>query len=250
MDRLSLKATERVLMGKGVKVLRREGLLPGNVYGNTKENEAVTISALDFKNIYKIAGETGLIDLKIGAEKVRPVMIRDVQMDPVKGTPFHVDFYQVNLSEKVEVPVPIVLIGEEPDLVKSGEAIVLQTISEVQVEALPTDLVEHIEVNIQALREIGDGLTVGDLSYDRSKLTVLTDAEEVVVKLDTAVSAEMEALLEEQQAEAEAAAAEAPVEGEPAAEGEEGGEESAQADGEEGSSNDNQPKEEVEKTEE
>ncbi len=220
MDRLSLKATERTLLGKGVKTLRRVGLIPGNVYGNTKENEAVTVKLLDFTNTYKQAGETGLIDLKIGAEKVRPVMVRDVQRHPVKGTPVHVDFYQVNLSEKVEVPVPVVLVGEEPDLVKSGEAIVLQTISEVQVEALPTDLVEHIEVNQQALKNIGDNLTVSDLSYDRSKLTVLTDGEEVVVKLDTAVSAEAEALLEEVAAEAEQAAAEAsetPADGEEAA---------------------------------
>lgn len=218
MNRLSLEADERIILGKKVKALRKAGKLPGHVFGKGVETEIVSVNARDFLKTFKQAGETGLIDLKIGAEKVRPVLVRDVSFDPITGSPAHIDFYQVNLSEKVKVSVPLVLIGEGPESVKLGEAIVLQTLNEVEVEALPTDLVEKIEVDITTLKNIDDAVTVGQLNYDRGKLTILADQEEIVVKLAPAVSAEMEALLEEQAAEAAATAEEAAAE-EGAAEG-------------------------------
>lgn len=208
MDRLSLHATERKVLGKKVKKLRREGSLPAHVFGRGVEGENVLLVTKDFLKTFHQAGETGLIDLKIGAERVRPVLIREVQYNPVSGNLIHVDFYQVNLAEKVKVPVPLVLIGEQSELVKLGEAIILQTLNEVEVEALPTDLVENIEVDITSLKAIDDAITVGQLNYDRSKLALSAPEDEIVVKLAPAVTAEMEKLLEEQAAETAAAAAE------------------------------------------
>lgn len=235
MDRLSLKAQERTILGKKVKSLRVVGLVPGHVFGNKVPTEHVSVGEKEFLNVYHQAGETGLVDLKIGSEKVRPVLVRDVQYDPVRGKPLHIDFYQVNLAQKVTVPAPIVLVGEEPEAVKTGEAVVLQTLNEVNVEALPTDLVEKIEVDITGLQKIDDAITVGQLRYDHSKLTVLADEGEVVVKLAPAVTEEMQQLLEEQEAEAQAAAEEGAVaaggeaEGAAPAEGEEGAPAGAEA---------------------
>ncbi len=212
MDRISLDASERELLGKNVKRLRVNGKLPGHVYGKGVETEHVTVDTKVFLNTFKTAGETGLVDLKIGAEKIRPVLIRGVQYDPVTDKPLHIDFYQVDLKVKVKVPIPIELIGDEPEKVHLGEAIVLQILNEVEVMALPEDLIEKIEVNIENLKNIDDAITVGDLSYDREKLTIGAEPEEVVVKLAPAVTAEMEALLEEQAAETEAAAEEVAVE--------------------------------------
>lgn len=212
MDRLSLNANERTILGKKVKSLRKDGLLPGHVFGKGIETEHVSVDTRTFLTTFKEAGETGLIDLKIGAEKIRPVLVRDVSHDPVSGLPIHIDFYQVDLTQKVKVPVPLILIGEDPEAVKSGEAIVLQTLNEVEVEALPTDLVEKIEINIETLKTVDDAITLAQLEFDRGKLTILADQEEVVVKLAPAVSAEMEALLEEQAAEAAEAQAEASTE--------------------------------------
>lgn len=221
MDRLSLHAQERQILGKKVKALRRDGQLPAHVFGKGLEGENVLVKSAQFLKTFHQAGETGLIDLKIGAEKVRPVLIRDVQYDPISGSPIHIDFYQVNLSQKVTVPVPLELIGEQPESVKMGEAIVLQTLNEVQVEALPADLVEKIEVDISSLKTIDDAITIGQLNYDQAKLTIHTPKEEIVVKLAPAVSAETEKLLEEQAAEQAAAAAETTgAEGVVAAEGE------------------------------
>ncbi|MBI2039712.1 50S ribosomal protein L25 [Candidatus Microgenomates bacterium] len=240
MDRLSLHAEERTILGKKVKKLRQEGKLPGHVFGKGLDGEIVTVNAKDFLQTFHQAGETGLIDLKIGSEKVRPVLVRDVQHDPVSGQPIHIDFYQVNLTEKVKVSVPLVLVGEEPESIHLGEAIVLQTLNEVEVEALPTDLVEKIEVDISLLKQIDDAIAVEQLKYDRDKLTINADPEEIVVKLAPAVSAETEKLLEEEAAEkaAQEAEAAAAAEGEPRPEGrEEGvvpaeGEEAAPAEGE------------------
>lgn len=206
MDRIPLKAQDRTVFGKKVKKLREEGQLPAHVYGNTKQVEHVTVKKQDFERVFKQSGETGLVDLKIGEDRVRPVLIKEIDVDPRNEEIYHVGFYQVNLKEKVTVPVPIVLLGEGPESVKLGETVVLQTLSEVNVEALPGDLVENIEVSIESLKEIGDAITVADLNYDHSLLTVLAEPEEVVVKLDNAVTEEMKALLEEQAAEAEAAA--------------------------------------------
>lgn len=220
MDRIALHAEERAVFGKKVKKLRRDGQLPGHVFGKGLETEHVAVDTKTFLKTFAQAGETGLIDLKIGGEKIRPVLVRDVQHDPITGSPIHIDFYQVNLSEKVKVSVPLEMIGEEPESVKLGDTIVLQTLNEVEVEALPTDLVEKIEIDISSLKNVDDAITIAQLTYDRDKLAIQAEQEEIVVKLAPAVSAEMEALLEEQAAEAAEAAveegAETPAEGKPA----------------------------------
>lgn len=222
MDRLSLKATERTILGKKVKKLRKAGLIPGHVFGNQIDTEHVSVDGREFLKIFHQAGETGLIDLKIGAEKVKPVLIREVQYDPVRHEPLNIDFYQVDLKQKVTVPVPLVLKGEQPESVHMGETVVLQTLAEVQVEALPTDLVENIEVDIAPLKNVDDTITVAQLIYDRSVLNVLAEPEEIVVKLAPAVTEEMKKLLEEQAAEAAAAVEAAqPEEGVEVKEGEE-----------------------------
>lgn len=207
-----MHAEERTILGKKVKRLRKDGLLPGHVFGKGVDSEMVTVSSPDFLHTFHLAGETGLVDLKIGKGKIRPVLVREVQYDPVSGKAIHIDFYQVNLSQKVKVSVPLVLVGEQPESVHLGETIVLQTLSEVEVEALPTDLVEKIEVDITSLKAIDDAITVAQLNYDREKLTLHADLETIVVKLAPAVTAEMEKLIKEQAAETAAAAA--PAEGE------------------------------------
>lgn len=225
MNRVSLKATEREIIGKKVKKLRSEGFVPGHVFGKGTESESVSVNNKDFLNAFAIAGMTGLIDLKIGEEKVRPVLVRDVQYHALSGQLLNIDFHQVNLKEKVKVLVPIVIKETDTEIesVKMGEAIVIQPLTDVEIEALPTDLIEHLEVDISTLKNIDDAVTLGSLIYDREKITVLGESEEVVVKLAPAITEEMKKLMEEQEAEA-AAAQEAVAEEstEEKAEGEEG----------------------------
>lgn len=212
MEKISLKASERTVLGKKVKSLRQSGLVPAHVFGKGLETEHVSVDLKEFLKVAKQAGETGVIELRIGEEKVRPVMIKGMQTNANTDEVQNIDFYQVDLTKKVTVPVPLTLVGDEPEKVGLGEAIVLQVLSEVSVTALPADLVDAIEVSITALKEIEDAITVGQLSYDHESLTVLADPEEVVVKLAPAVTAEMEALLEEQAAETAAVVEETAVE--------------------------------------
>ncbi len=217
MDRLSLKADERTVTGKAVKRLRRDGFIPANVYGKKIESESVLVKVEDFRKVFAQSGETGLIDLKIGDEKTKPVLVRDLQFDARRGELLHVDFYQVNLKQKVKVYVPVVLIGDEPESVHLGETVVLNPLSDIEIEALPADLLDKLEVDISTLKEIDDSILVSDLKIDAEKITVVTAPEEVVAKLAPAVTQEMQELLEEQDAEA-AASAEGETEGEAATE--------------------------------
>lgn len=256
MQRIPLKAEERIVLGKKVKNLRKDGFIPAHVFGNKIETEHVSVKAVDFKKVYDQAGETGLIDLTIGEEKIRPVLVRDVQVDPLMGNQLHIDFYQVNLKEKVSVPVPIIVIGEEPELVHAGEAVVIQPLSEVEVEALPTELPESIEVDITKLKEINDAILVSELKVPEGA-AILTDPEAVVVKLDSAVTEEMKKLLEEQAAEAAAQAAaqaaeggEEPVAGTESVEGHGPEESKGQPEAEEGEEKPAEAKSEEDKKEE
>jgi large subunit ribosomal protein L25 len=205
MKRPQLKAEERTVLGKKVKKLRREGLLPGNVYGKGLDSHALQVKLTDFETVYKEAGETGLVDLTYDG-KTKPVLIKNLQMNHATRTLLHVDFYQVNLKEKVKTTVPVVLLGEAK-AVTDKIGLVLQNLSEVEIEALPDKLPENIEISVEALAEIGEQLTVADLKAPED-VTILTDLAQTVAKV-------VEPVVEEPEPE------EAP-EGEEGAEGTEG----------------------------
>lgn len=206
MDRHALAVTKRTVMGKKLKLLRKEDILPGNVYGKGLASTPVQVSAKTFADVYKIAGGTGLVDLTIDGEK-KPVLIKDVEINPLTRQILHADFYQVNLKEKITAMVPVVTVGE-PIAVRDRLGLLLQTLSDVEVEALPDNLPENIEVNVEPLAAVDEQLTVAQLSTPTG-VTILTDGEQVVVKISELVSEEAK-----EQAAADAAAqAEAKAEG-------------------------------------
>ncbi len=200
MDRVLLKATNRQILGKKVKKLRKDGFIPGHVFGKKIQTIHVSVNESDFLKVFAKSGESGLINLQIDDDKSKPVLVREVQFHSVKGNPLNIDFYQVNLTEKVSVTVPVEVVGEDPEIVHSGQAVVIQPLNEVVVEALPTDLPEKIIVDISSLKEIDDAVLVSHLRVP-ADIEVKADPEAVVVKLDNAVSEEMQKILEEQAAE-------------------------------------------------
>ena len=180
MDRLKLVAEERKILGRKVKKLRREGILPANLFGKGIKSQSLQIPLNDFEKVYKETGETGLIDLKIG-EKSHPVLVHNLQIHPKSGNLLHVDFHEVSLTEKTTAKVPVILSGEAP-AVTQGLGILLQPISEIEVEALPQDLPENILVDISKLEAVDQAITVADLPRD-SKITLKAEPEEIVVKI-------------------------------------------------------------------
>jgi large subunit ribosomal protein L25 len=213
MKHPQLKAEERKVLGKKVKKLRREGLLPGNVYGKGLSSHALQVKLSDFETVFKQAGETGLVDLSYNGS-TKPVLIKNLQMNHATRTLLHVDFYQVNLKEKVKANIPVVLLGEAK-AVTDKIGLVLQNLSEVEIEALPDKLPENVEISVENLAEIGDQLTVADLKVP-ADVAILTDPAQTVAKVVEPVVEEPEP--EEVSAEGEEGAQ--AVAGEPAGESE------------------------------
>src|SRR5579872_3994153 len=214
MKRHSLSVTKRELFGKKVKKLRKEGTLPGNVYGKALKSIAIQMPTKDFLAVFKEAAHSGVVDLKLGEETI-PTLVHEVTYDHVEHFPLHVDFYKVNLKEKVKATVPVVLVGE-PVAVTEKLGLLLQNVDAVEVEALPTDLPDKIEVDVAHLAQVGDMVKVADMKV-AADVTVLTDGEQEVARIAELVSKEAEEQAAAEAAAAAEASAEAPVEGETAA---------------------------------
>jgi large subunit ribosomal protein L25 len=182
MGKQILKADIRKLLGRKVKNLRKEGFLPGNVYGKKIKSEPIQIVFKDFEKIYKEVGETGLLTLQVGG-KEKPVLVHNLQLNPVTEAPIHVDFLQVDLKEKVEAEIPVELSGESP-AEKQAVGTVVQYINEIKVEALPGDLPEKFSVDVSGLAEVDQAILVKDLKVDRKKVDVKTGPEEIVFKVE------------------------------------------------------------------
>jgi len=205
MKREELSAEKRKVTGKQVKKLRREGVVPANIYGKSFESLSIQLPVKDFETIYSRAHETGLVDLKIGGA-IHPVLIHNVQRHPISKTPIHVDFYKVNLKEKVKTAVPVVAIGEAK-AVAEKVGVLLQTLNEIEIEALPVDLPEHIEVPVENLSEVDDQILVKDITSPQG-VTLVTSPESTVFRIGELITKEAEKLEAEEAAEAAAAAEE------------------------------------------
>jgi large subunit ribosomal protein L25 len=223
MQKHTLKVTKRDIFGKKLKALRKTGVLPGNVYGKDLKSTAVQVPTKDFQAVYDKVGSSGVVYLELEG-KEHPVLIHALAYDYMNNRPIHADFFQVNLKEKVKTTVPLHITGE-PKAVTEKLGMLMQPVSEIEVEALPTDLPEAIELDVTEMAAVGDTRKVGELAVDTSKVTVLTDPELVVVSIAELVSAEAEedAAAAAAQAEAATTEGEAPAEGTetPTAEGEE-----------------------------
>ena len=156
--------------------------MPGNISGKKIKSEAVQVVLKDFEKVYKEVGETGLFTLDIGKEE-KPVLIHNLQVNPVSDAPVHVDFLQVDLKEKVEAEVPVELTGESP-AEKQAIGTVVQYINEIKVEALPMDLPEKFIVDTSELAEVDQSILVKDLKVDRSRVDMKTGQDEIVVKVE------------------------------------------------------------------
>lgn len=194
-----------------MKTLRREGILPANIYGKGIKSQSIKLDRLEFSKVFKEAGETGLIELEVEKEK-HPVLVHNVAYEPITDELLHVDFHEVNLKEKTTAQVPVEFIGESP-AEKRGEGTLVKYIDELEVEALPTDLPEKFEVDVSGMEEVDATMQIKDIFYDKSKLEVKEDGEEIVAKIEP-LRAEEEIAPPAAPAEGE----EAPAEGEPAGE--------------------------------
>lgn len=191
MEKIVLQATSRQVTGKQVRALRREGLLPAVVYGRQIEPYAISLEHHSTSMALEGVGGSTLMTVEVDG-KPHNVVVRQKQRHPVTGSLLHLDFLEVSMTEKMRVMVRIELVGSSP-AVKGLDGVMVTGQEVVEVECLPADLPESIEVDLSSLKEIGDGLYVGDIKAPQG-VEILTDSEEMVVLITAPVSeAELEA---------------------------------------------------------
>ena len=212
-----LQVTPRDVLGKKVRRLRREGLIPANVYGRGLESVAIQVTRNDLVHVLRTAGRNEIIYLRLDGDELRPTFLRQVQRNPITDAILHVDFYQISLKEKVQMEVPLSLVGTAPAEQTYGGTVLL-SLDRITVEGLPTEIPSVIEVDVSGLEEIDATVSVAELNVP-GQVTVLTDIEQVVAKV---APPHVEKVEEEVVKEA--------VAGEAAEEGEEAGKPGAEAD--------------------
>jgi large subunit ribosomal protein L25 len=183
---LELKIEKREDIGKPNK-LRAEGILPAVFYGKKEEAVPISMQARDFEKVYKEAGESTVITL-IGLGEPKEVLVQDVDLDPVKNTPRHVDFFVLEKGAKVEVNVPLEFVGES-SAVKGGGNLV-KVLHDIQIKVAPKDLPKSLEVDISGLVDFTSRVFAKDIKLPES--AELTVNEEEVVALVAEVVEEKE----------------------------------------------------------
>lgn len=182
MTTYELSASARTLFGRKTKQLRKKGIVPANIFGKNIKSLAIELESSVLLDTMRKAGETNLIHLKIkGEDKAHPVLVSGYAQDPVTDQMLHVDFHEVDLKQKVTATVPLKAVWES-EAVKSGMVLVMMK-NELEVEALPTDLPDVIEVDISKLTEVGATIHASDLKFDRSKVTVEIADDEVIATI-------------------------------------------------------------------
>lgn len=174
---ITLKAVARELVGKKVKQLRKQNMVPAVMYGNKIEAQNLAVNYLDFSRVYDKAGESALVEVEVAGKKVN-ALIHDIQLDPMSGRYTHVDFFQVNMKEEVETEIPLEFVGES-EAVKASGGVLVKNMDTITVKCLPADLPEKFVVDIAKLATFEDVITVADLKTS-DKVEILLEDETVI----------------------------------------------------------------------
>lgn len=192
-DKITLVAEDRTVVGKKVKQLRKQGLVPGVVYGHDVPATPISVPAVAATKAWHTAGKHHVVEVTIGGKK-QLTMIKSADLDPVKHSLRHLSLFAVKQNEKVEAEIPLKVAGEGETPAEKAGLVVLKALEAVQVQALPAALPDFLEVPGDRLAEAGDHLTVADITPIKG-VEILTDPEVVVVSVyePSALAAQNEA---------------------------------------------------------
>jgi len=200
LNDIILKTTNRDVLGKKVRFLRRQGITPAHLFGHNLESLALQCDTVELQHVIAHAGTTRLVNLKIQNEKEpRSVFIREIQRNVINHQLLHVDLYQVMKDEKIETDVPIILVGQAPATKEKGY-ILSHGITSLTVECLPANLPPQIEVDLTVLEEVGQAIHVRDVILNPDVI-VKNDPDQLVAKIS---EVHIEVVEAEAEAEAEA----------------------------------------------
>ena len=177
MEKVVLKATKRTIIGKQVSQLRRAGQLPGVVYGHNVEPTPITLEAHNAGLVIPHLTSSSIVNIDLEGQMI-PALVREKQKNYIKNVFTHIDFLAVSLTEMIRADVSLHFHGIAP-AIKEFNAAIVNNMETIEVEALPNDLPERIEVNLSVLVKIGDAIHVRDLIIPAG-VTLLTDVDEMV----------------------------------------------------------------------
>ena len=198
MKNITLSAIEREKTGKGPsRRYRMQGFIPAIMYGY-KGNKNIAVKRSEFESIFEEIGEHSIISLSLNGKEKIDVIVKDYQLDPVKKNLIHLDFLEVESGKALRTEIPIKIVGDSKGIRKGG--ILEEFIKEIEIECLPKDLPEYIEIDITDL-DVGDSFHVGDLKV-KEGIKILSNPEQVILTIGSpskvAVAAEEEAKEEEE----------------------------------------------------
>jgi large subunit ribosomal protein L25 len=208
-----LAARPRSLFGKKVRFLRRDGWTPANIFGHGVESVAIQVNTREAEHTFAHVPRNALLSLVVDGAAAKTVLIRGVQRKPTTDLLYHIDFYQVSMTERLKADVPLRLVGESP-AAKFNNATILHAMSTLAVECLPGDLPTQIEVDLERLVGIDDAMYVRDLQLPPG-VTAAVEGDDLIVKALAPRVEEVEGVAPE---EAEAPAPEVVAAGPPASE--------------------------------
>lgn len=203
--RATLAAEHRDVLGKKVAALRRAGRLPAVVYGHGVDSAAISVDAHEFEQLRRHSGPNALVDLSVDGKKARPVLVHGVQVHPVNRRPLHVDLFLVRMTEELTVEVPLVATGDSPAVTQHGGTL-LHPSESVRVRALPDHLPQSIEYSVAGIADFDTAIYVRDLIIP-SDVTLLTDGDEIIAKVQPPRVEEEPVVAEAEVVEGEAAEA-------------------------------------------
>jgi len=187
MIKNELTAQKRETLGSAVNKIREQGFIPAELYGHNAKNIHLSLPKKEFFEVFKITGGNEIINLSIDDKKI-PVLIHEVQKNSLSSEFIHVDLYQVKMTEKIIVNVPVEFIGEAP-AVKEKDGVLVKTMQEIKVEALPANLPHSIKIDLTKLDEIGKNIHVNDLEIPEG-VKVIAEPEAVVATVTEKVKEE------------------------------------------------------------
>lgn len=200
--RNELKVQHRTVTGTNqAKKLRAEKLIPGVIYSRGEETKNITVDAVEFLKTFRDAGSSAVIYLNLEGQE-EPVLIREVQMDPIKENEFiHVDFLKLDMTEKIKLNIPVVLLNRED--IQIQPSVLMQLVDEIEVECLPTYIPQTADIDVSDI-DLDTAKLVSDADVAQiDEVEILTDLDEVVATLSLPMEEEEEDELDEEDVSAE-----------------------------------------------
>jgi large subunit ribosomal protein L25 len=155
-------------------------LLPAVIYGNNSEAQSLKVKKSELQKMVSLAGESNIISLKIG-DKIKSVLIKEVQRTGLSGNVTHVDFLEVNMKNKLHTEIPLHFVGESK-AVREMAGSLIKDVDFLEVECLPEDLVDHIDIDISALKEFHDNISIHDLTLPHG-IKLLNEHDHVLISV-------------------------------------------------------------------